>query len=361
MPDEARTPCFPHITLQKTLCLLGVLFLHATLPFTEGSPFWKLYADERSVAATALASFLGAVLIPSFIFASGFLLAHALKQRQRTFSERLASRVRRLLRPWLLTVLFWLVPLYTLFDLPSFNRPLHATLLEGYSAALRGLFADHLWFLLVLFWVTLFWLLLLPLVCRTNQFVGFVVAVAAAALAQGFGGGLTWFCFWEISAPLFFFYLGCLAYWHRERIDSLLMRFPLLLLFGLAAALAVLSPLPSAPFVVACLVSGVGCAFSYLLSLMLVRKGYQSLCAFVPYRYFEEHSFRFYLFHMPPGLLVFKIVNGAVELPVFLQIVVIFVLCFTATSVIVIVSCRLEEMVRARRIYTRLRSGSRRP
>ena len=340
-------PCFPHITLQKTLCLLGVLFIHAVLPFTEGNPFWKLYADERNAAATALASFCGAVLIPSFLFASGFLLANTLEHsRQRTLREQLASRARRLLRPWLLTVLFWLVPLYTLFDVPSFNRPLHTALMEGYSVALRGLFAEHLWFLLVLFWVTLFWLLLLPIVRRTNQFIGLLIAVAAAALVQYFGGGLTWFCLWEISAPLFFFYLGCLTYWRRERIDPLLMRFPLLLLFVLAAALAVLSPLSSASFAATCLVSSLGCAFSYLLSLMLVRQGYQTLRAIAPYRYFEEHSFRFYLFHMPTGLLAFKFVNGTTELPTFLQIFVIFILCFAATSVVVFATCRLERLFR---------------
>jgi peptidoglycan/LPS O-acetylase OafA/YrhL len=339
-------PSFPHITLQKTLCLLGVLFLHAVLPFTEGNFFWKLYADERSVAATALVVFFGAVLIPSFIFASGFLFAHSLEHRQRTFREQLASRAKRLLRPWLLIVLFWLVPLYTLFDLPSFNRPLHITLMEGYSLALRGLFADHLWFLLVLFWVSLFWLLALPIVRRTNQFTGAIIAVAVAALVQGFGGDLTWFCFSQISAPLLFFYLGCLTYWHRERINTLLMSFPLLLLFALAAALAVLSPLSSASFPAACLISCLGCAFSYLLSLMLVHKGYQALRTFSPYRYFEEHSFRFYLFHMPTGLLVFKAVNYINILPVFLQIFVIFALCFVATSFIVMASRRLEKIFR---------------
>ena len=340
-------PRFPQITLQKTFCLLGVLFMHAAQPFATGNHFWKIYADERSAAATAMASFFGAILIPSFIFASGFLLANTFEHTQRTFKEQLESRVKRLLRPWLLTALFWLVPLYTLFDLPSYNRPLHATLMEGYSLALRGLFADHLWFLLVLFWVTLFWLLSLPIVRRTNQGIGCAIAVTAAALAQRFGGGLTWFCFWEISAPLFFFYLGCLAYWHRERIDRLLMRFPLPLLFTLTIALVVLAPLSSATFAATCLISSLGCAFSYLLSLMLVRKGYQSIRAFVPYRYFEEHSFRFYLFHMPISLLAFKSVNTATALPTFLQIFVIFALCFAATSVIVIVSCHVEKIFHA--------------
>ena len=336
-------PYFPQITLQKTLCLLGVLFTHAVLPFTEDGHFWKLYADERSAAATALASFFGAVLIPSIIFASGFLLAHSLEHRQRTLREHLARRAGRLLRPWLLTALFWLVPLYTLFDLPAYNRPLHAALLEGYSVSLRGLFADHLWFLLVLFWVTLFWLLLLPVVRRTNQAAGLLIALAAATVMHCFGGGLTWFCFWEISAPLLFFYLGCLAYWRRERVDALLMRFPAPLLFVLGAALAVCSTLSSVPFAVTCLVSTVGCVFSYLLSLMLARKGHQTLRAFAAYRYFEEHSFRFYLFHMPTSLLAFKIVN-ATNLPVFLQIFVIFVLCFTATSLIVMTSRHLEKI-----------------
>ena len=333
---------FPHITLQKTLCLLGIFCMHATLPFTADSPFWKLYADERSVAATALYSFFETLLIPSFIFASGFLRAHSLAHRQRAFGEQVISRAKRLVRPWLLTVLFWLVPLYTLFDLPAFNRPLRTTLTEGYSLALRGLFTDHLWFLLVLFWVTLFWLPALPIVRRTNQFTGLVIAAAAAMWVQNFGSGLTWFCFNEISGPILFFYLGCLAYWHRERVEPLLMRFPLPLLFTPAVALAVLSSLSSASFPAACLISSLGCAFSHLLSLMLVRKGHQALRAFAPYRYFEEHSFRFFLFHMPTCLLAFKIVNGASELPALVQIFVIFVLCFAATGCIVMASCRLE-------------------
>jgi hypothetical protein len=338
---------FSHIALQKNLCLLGVIFMHALLPFTGFNPFWMIYADQPSEIAVELVPFAFAVLIPSFIFASGFLLANSLEYKQRTLTEHIKNRVKRLLLPWLLAILFWLVPLYTLFDLPAFNRPLHTTLVEGYILSLSGLFNDHLWFLLVLFWVTLFWLVALPIVRQTNQFIGVIIAIIAALLMEHFGNELIWYCLNQTSALIIFFYFGCLVYWNRERIDSLLMRFPLPLFFALTITLAVLSNHLFDSFSTLCLISCLGCVFSYLLSLILIQKRQQTFHAFLPYRYFEENAFRFYIFHMPTGLLIFQIVNKNTELPALLQILIIFLLCFCITSFIVMASRYLEEKGKA--------------
>ena len=135
-------------------------------------PHWKLYADTTAFGGDFAAALLLSALVPSFIFASGFLLEKTLQTSELSFGDILGSRIKRLLVPWFLIMLFWLVPLYTLFDIPAYQRPAGSSLLEAYAAGLQGRFVDHTWFLLVLFWASLFWLLCRPL-ARLVQNVSF--------------------------------------------------------------------------------------------------------------------------------------------------------------------------------------------
>jgi hypothetical protein len=63
------------VTLLKTFSLIGVIFLHAALPFTVPEGFWKFYAPWQSALVEAFKFWGGLVLIPSFMLASGYLAA----------------------------------------------------------------------------------------------------------------------------------------------------------------------------------------------------------------------------------------------------------------------------------------------
>ena len=54
------------------------------------------------------------------------------------------------------------------FDIPSFGRDKGTSLLDGYKAMALEKFSDMAWFLLMLFWVTLIWILLQVLLRKRN-------------------------------------------------------------------------------------------------------------------------------------------------------------------------------------------------
>ena len=383
---------YPQIALQKTLCLLFVIAAHAVLPFTATKPFWKLYADTQACGADTVAGIFTFSLVPSFIFASGFLLEKAMQETS-CLGEVAGKRIKRLLWPWLLVMLFWLVPLYTIFDLPSYCRPEGASFWATLLAGLQGQFTDHLWFLLALFWASLFWLAAGPLLKRApipcccccnmpkpnlrpwiekaraiimkelpgwikpewfalkgekpvvpvTDLAGFGLAFIVAVTIQVGGKDLTWFCFHEAAGPILYLYCGMMAYRHREWLDTILWDNRAKLLPGLAIPFLLLSPVGGAHFVLTWTLGILGALMTYTACLVIVRTGFSIKKAAPHYAYFEKNAFRFYLFHMPVALLLFEALNATAFLAPWLIITATFILTLAVTAAIVHCTHTLEQ------------------
>lgn len=334
---------YAQITVQKTFCLLGVIFFHTLLPFTTPIPFWKLYAAQSSAWADGLFTVANFTIIPSFIFASGFLLAKSRESKRGAVGALLGNRFKRLIVPWCMTMLFWLVPMYTLFAVPAYMHPAGTSLWAGYGLAVRGLFVDHLWFLLVLFWASLFWLICLPWVEKWGKMFGFVLALSAATLLQTFGQGLDWYCLRQTTGPLLYLYLGYLAYHSREQVDALLTQRAVPCLLAQVALVALCLPFAH-HYLIFWFISCVSCVFTYQASLWTVRLAYARLQKNSVYTYFETNAFRYYLFHMPPALIVFMTLNSHVSLPPVSFILLSFCLTLAVTTAIVAASHALEKI-----------------
>jgi hypothetical protein len=329
----------------KTLCLLGVIFAHAAMPFVEPPEFLKIYADTPDYIANQIILWVDFIVIPSFMFASGYVMALTLERQRRAFIQQVINRAKRLLLPWGLVMIFWMVPLYTLFDIPAYNRPEGFTLAQTYRVGLTGLFNDHLWFLLVLFWVSLFWLAARPLLKRFGLVFGSVLAVAAALLIDTFGRGLTLYALWEIPGPLIYFYLGYGLYCNRERVDTLIKKRPSALLAGNAVLLILLSRFVGLHSVIYWAACCAGTLLAYQVCLLM-----SPVCAALRenalYRYFEDNALRFYLFHMPSGLLTFKALYALGVLPPLPLVFLSFVLNLAITALIVTAINALERKTR---------------
>jgi peptidoglycan/LPS O-acetylase OafA/YrhL len=339
-----------HMALLKTFCLLGVIFVHAVLPFTEPGGFWKFYAGRQAGVAEFFNFWGGFVLIPSFILASGYLAALSTERNQRSAPAYIAGRAKRLLIPWFLLMVFWMVPLYTFFDLPAYNRPEGYTLVQTYRAGLAGLFTDHLWFLLVLFWVDAFFALMRPLVSRFGELSVPAVALAAALLVNDYGQGWTWYAVWETSGPLVWFGLGSILCRYRDGIGATLARCPRAL-FGINAVLFVVAAVcgaqttPIAYWLTCCL----GALVVFQACLHSARR-HTWLRSFQPYRYFEDNAFRFYLFHMPGGYLTYKMLAAAGLSSPLPFMLLSFILNFCLTACIVALFNTLKKRLAGREI-----------
>ena len=92
-----------------------------------------------------------------------------------------------------------------------------------------GLFTDHLWFLLVLFWVTAFWIVALSVLKKCGHdtaVAGGMVALVAALCVQNYGQWIKWYCLWEAPSFILCYYLGIVAFRNREALDPLRCKKP---------------------------------------------------------------------------------------------------------------------------------------
>lgn len=381
----------PQIALQKTVCLFFVILGHALLPFASPVPFWKIYAETQAAGADGIAMLLVFTVIPSFLFASGFLLEQSL-QNAPSSSKVAEKRILRLFVPWVLLLFFWLVPLYTLLDIPAYNRPAGTPFWETLLAGLQGRFTEHLWFLLVLFWVSLFWIAARPILERAPKpacltamskpdlspwltplrakldalkpewirpewftlsweapkatffdFAGLGLALVAAITLQLAGKNLTWYCLHASAGPLLFLYCGMLAYRHRDWLDAFLLDngakvFPLL-----AVPFLLLLPFGHAHFLLSWLLGILGALLTYQVCLLLVRIGFTVPTSGGVVAFFAGNAFRFYLFHLPTSLLVFMGLNKLDIFSPWLCVIATTILTLLVTAGIVQCSHLLEQ------------------
>ena len=334
---------YPHIALLKTVSLFLVVAMHCVMFFATPFPFWKLYAEGPQPFADLLTAISGTTIIQCFMMTSGFLFAAAWDSGKRTPLQHLLHRGRRLLLPWFGVGMLWVAPLYWLFSVPAFGHPADATLVETWKSVALGLFNDHLWFLLVLFWVTVFWIAALAVLkkCgRDTVAAGSMVALIAALCVQNYGQWMTWYCLWEVPTFILCYYLGIVIFRNHEALDSLCRKHPLALGAGLLALIVLLWPYAFAP------VSG--WAVSLLCALLgyhlfLLAGGiYPRLLAFAPYAWFERNGFRLYLFHLPTPLLVFMWLYKPLQLPPVAFILLNIVITLAVTAAIVAASRKLE-------------------
>jgi len=333
---------FRHISLLRSLCLLGVIGVHCMLFFATPFLFWKLYAPTPVAWVDAVAGLAGQTLVPSFIFASGFTFAKTLAAGDRTRTQILSGRARRLLLPWLAMALFWLAPLYTLFDIPAHMRPAGSSLAATYQAALLGVFVDHLWFLLALFWTTLFWWLVHPWLRGKSLVWGALLALGAALLAQRYGAWLPWYCLGQTANPIICFFVGMAAFQRRQRLDALLRRRPLLVGAALAAAILLLTPHAPGQPALSWLVSVLCCLAAYLACLLSAEPYHARLRAWRAYAWLEDNGYRMYLFHMPIPLLGFMWLHPRLGLPPLGFILLDFAITLAVTALLVVGSRRIE-------------------
>ena len=142
---------FEYITDTKTAAVVLVVLLHCMLFFST-EDYYSERASYSSSTVEYLSNILNSSLVSSLVCCSGFLFAHSVLAKGKTAGALVKSRSSRLLLRYYLYGALWLVPLYTLFDISCWGRGYGASLLESYKSMALGVFSDHSWFLLMLYW-----------------------------------------------------------------------------------------------------------------------------------------------------------------------------------------------------------------
>lgn len=130
------------ISIIRPICIFLLVVYHAFIIYQGG---WEQPAGFRPIIAywwISKASY--AFMLELFVFISGYVFALTLQKRETSFKQILISKLKRLLIPSIIfSIAYYFMFLYTgKFHVLNFIK----TILSG---------AGHMWFLPMLFWVTL--------------------------------------------------------------------------------------------------------------------------------------------------------------------------------------------------------------
>lgn len=365
MLQELKRTRYSYISFAKVIGITGVTLYHCIV-FFLGSPFVPLQAGETSKIVIYINPIFDALFVPGFMLCSGFLFAKGAKSGKRSYGKTLWERLTRLLIPYYVVGTVWLVPMYTIFDIPCYGRPEHAGFLEGFKAMLLGQFSDHLWFLWGLFWATLLFCLLLPL-CRNEKLhpILFVIITAVSVLEQLYITGIPYFKLFSAASYNWVFFVGMICYYYRFHFFNI--KRPIL--WGLLAATVMLlvallyapigQNLPEAESIQYKLITlgldvlgwlkyAAGGFTIFLIAVMMERYGVmEKFFQTKVWDYTFRHNMDLYLFNLPLPHLFFMLFYQKLHLPMWPTIILITVCTFPSLYLLVGVVGKLGVLIRS--------------
>lgn len=331
------------ISETKTFAILLVIFYHCILFYINPTPFWPLNAGIASPGVITLESFLDGCLVPSLILCSGFLFLLSTRNHPRSRWGMLKNKVKRLIWPYFIYGALWLVPLYTFFDIPTMGRPLHTNFVSGFLAMCMGLFTDHLWFLLPLFWATLFFIIIRNLLDGKKLIVAGALTVIAAASIELFLSDIHYYCIGEAGPFFIVFFVGILLYHFNEKIEKWNSKIYCIISLALFAVLGLLIYLNIDNTVVSYIKKISGALLFYFIFMAVSRTSFSDkLNQSRFYNFCESRSMNIFLLNCPFMQIYFILLNPLIGTNVYLTILCLSILSYPSIFIAVWIQNKLK-------------------
>lgn len=300
---------YNYIDFLKTMAMFLVLVAHCSL-FYSGNQFWFIRAEQEVTLFRWISNIILVSAVPIFVFASGFLLQIPLQKNKSSIVGLIRKKAVRLLIPYFVYGTLWLVPTYTFFDIPSFGRDKGTLLIDGYKAMALGKFSDMAWFLLMLFWVTLIWILLKRLLRKRNIICGAMVSVILYFAAHFFLGQIEYYKISQIDIYIIVFFVGAAFFYISDFIYNNVSKWILLVgsLVGIIACVY-LAQLSTEMYSVECILKIVCPVLFLTFSMGLCQTkvvGHMEKTAV--YNWLRKNSLYMYLFQAPGAYVIFGII-----------------------------------------------------
>lgn len=201
-----------YIEILQAFGILCVFLGHALRIYHEGG--WYFHVARPVLGFDIIDKFIFSFHMPLFMFLSGFLF-YLNKDKIQNAWEYVLKRVKRLLLPFYLAGFLYVLPMI------CFINPLDKSIGFYYTSFLTLDYTWHLWFLIDLFIITLFFVLYYFKFNKINKYVLLVVLIGFNLLAT-IGPSS---CLARIPKFAIFFYLGCLFVEHKDFIEKTLARY----------------------------------------------------------------------------------------------------------------------------------------
>lgn len=132
----------------KGLMLLFVILGHSSIIYAG---FWQAFQAAVESQFFSLATrWLDSFHTYAFVFISGFIFYNLKFEVEKYQDDRIIviKKIKRLFVPYIITCLFWAIPIHYIVFGHSFH--------EIFKKYILAIYPDQLWFLLMLFWVFIF-------------------------------------------------------------------------------------------------------------------------------------------------------------------------------------------------------------
>lgn len=314
--------------------------------FYSDNPFWYIYADEKNDIAVYLCQIFNFTVIPVFVFCSGLLFQASIQKKQTRLLDNIVKRAKRLLLPFLVYGIFWLVPTYTILDIPAFGRPKGTSLLDGYKAMLSGHFCDVSWFLLMLFWVTLIWILLKELLKKERIVIGAAATVVLYLVFHYLLVDVDFYKINQIDIYLVIFFAGASFYWIADRLNELSFRGLMLLSVIGVAICVILAPYSSVTYWLYCILTVVMPICMVMFAMGICKSKMQSRVENTNlYKWLLVHNMDIYLLQAPGMYLSFWLVDSLIGQNFALCVIVAFIVTILIDFVLVILLTNMRKLL----------------
>lgn len=221
----------------RALAILLVVLGHSIILYSHG---WNLYETTRSSQfLDVLKQIIDVFQMPLFFSLSGYLFVFT-HQKKGGIVHLLKNKSIRLLIPYIVVGVFYMLPIRLLVDYPGYREKSALDILKGF---LMGTDVGHLWFLPSLFLVFLLAELILkfaemiPSFTKHSELV--LVCIAAILYLEGYRIGFGYPPLLSAFQYLLWFSVGYFLCRHRDMVKQLyrnkIVKYSLLLLnVGLA-------------------------------------------------------------------------------------------------------------------------------
>lgn len=317
---------YNYIDLIRTITMFGVIICHILL-FFSNNPFWYIYADEENEIAVYLNEILMFTVVPVFVFCSGFLFQISIHNKEISIIANIVKRIKRFLLPFFLYGFLWLVPTYTIFDIPTSGRPKGMSLIDGYKSMLLGRFCDVSWFLLMLFWVTIIWIIMRDLLKKERIIFGTVAVAALYYVFHFLLADVNFYKINQIDIYLVIFFAGASFYWIADEVNKLSFSALMLISVSGVALCAIFAPYTSDIYWVYCVLAVVMPVFMVMFAMGICKLKVQSRLENTNiYKWLLKHNMDIYLMQAPGMYLSFWLVYPIFGQNCALCVIIIFVI-----------------------------------
>lgn len=294
---------YSQISLLKFIAFITVVFYHCAMPFDIEHYYWRVYSPNTLPYLKSYIEFVGYFCVPAFLFCSGFLFCHSVIGKEKDTKYLLKSKTKRLIVPYLKVGIFYFVPMYFIFKVPVFAHAIEDDIFTSYLNFFKGDFVDHLWFIHILFFSTLFWIVFKTLLEKRSLILGLIVASCAYYTIVTYLMPLEYYHFNYISGPILYMYLGALVYQFKTIFDKTIFCLFTLVICALTIGIlfSIYHKTYDFPGVAISLLMGL---FMYALLKLIPARFYTLIENISFYKFIETRALEVYVYHMPIPLIM---------------------------------------------------------